>query len=191
MKSEEKTLKYYDQHAREWGEKHHELDQNSRRINEIEKFHSYLKSGKIIEIGSGTGNDASAFNSFGYDYIGTDASRGLLELALERNPGLKFKKVRVQDLASTFGNDKFDGFWCAATLLHLHKNEIVESLKNIHSIVKNNGVGYISVKEGRGEKEDETGRLFSFYSQDEFSKILEDIQFEMSDTEDPIKQKLK
>lgn len=180
--SEEKTLEYYNKHAWDWGEHHHELG-NTRRIDELEKFRKLIPSGRIIEIGSGTGSDAKFFREHGYDYIGTDASRGLMKVAQERNPGVMFKNVRVQDLSPMFSEDEFDGFWCAAILLHLHKNELDAALKNIHTIVRDGGLGFISVKQGEGEAVDDTGRLFSYYSQTEFSKILKRNGFKVLEKE--------
>jgi hypothetical protein len=40
-------------------------------------------------------------------------------------------------------------------------------------VVKRDGVGFISIKQGEGEKEDtKTGRWFTYYNQDEFAKVL-------------------
>jgi len=176
---EDKTIKYYDEHAEEWAASHSGLNEKSFWNIEMERFHKLLPQGKLIEIGSGTGRDAADLIEMGYDYVGTDASDGFLKLARDRNPKSNFKKVRVQKLAENFSENEFDGFWTAATLLHIPKGEAGESLENIYTIVKNGGVGFISIKEGEGEIEDETSRLFSFYSQDEFSELLKRHNFEI------------
>ena len=181
--SEEKTLNYYDQHAREWAEKHHGFDETSFWKPWMEKLQKYLPSGKLIEIGSGTGKDAANLVALGFDYVGTDASQGLLELARQRNPEIAFKKVRIQDLTEMFEEDMFDGFWSAATLLHIPKNEIDLALSNIHNVVKHDGFGFISVKEGTEEKEDENGRFYAYYTMEEFSNTLSSNSFEIKETE--------
>jgi len=77
----------------------------------------------------------------------------------------------VHDL--DFPAGEFDGFWAAAVLLHIPKERIDEALKKIKKVVKPSGVGFISVKQGEGEKTDEaTGRWFAYYGQDEFTDVL-------------------
>lgn len=167
-----RTIGYYDVHANEWTNKHHGDEQESYWKTEMDVFHKLLPSGKILEIGSGSGKDASALLRLGYDYVGTDASKGLLEIAKKRNPVAVFRNVAVQDL--DFEENEFDGFWTAATLLHIPKDEIDDVLKNIARVVRIDGVGFISVKAGAGEREDtETGRWFSYYSSEGFKDILE------------------
>lgn len=138
----------------------------------MKRFRELLPKGKVLEIGSGTGKDASALIALGYDYIGTDASIGLLEIARKRNPGATFKLVKVHDL--NFPNSKFDGFWTAATLLHIPKDKIDKALLSIKSVIKPEAVGFISIKAGKGERTDpQTGRWFAYYSLDEFHSVLE------------------
>ena len=148
-----RTIDYYDTNAKKWSEVHHGDEQESYWKVEMDIFHKFLPSGKVLEVGSGSGKDASALLGLGYDYVGTDASRGLLEIAQKRNPGVEFRNKAVQDL--DFEDDRFDGFWTAATLLHIPKNEIDDARQNIVRVVRQNSVGFISVKAGAGEREDE------------------------------------
>ncbi|OGG07211.1 hypothetical protein A2872_00785 [Candidatus Gottesmanbacteria bacterium RIFCSPHIGHO2_01_FULL_42_12] len=178
-KAEEKTLGYYNKHAKEWGEAHHGFEEESFWKDWMQKLHNLLSEGKILEVGSGTGKDASNLIKLGYDYTGTDASQGLLKIAQERNPNAVFKNIKAQDLHKLFGTDEFDCFWSAATLLHIPKDEINATLQSIHAVVKDGGIGFISIKQGEGEQEDETGRLFSYYSQEEFAELLKENGFEV------------
>ena len=41
------------------------------------------------------------------------------------------------------------------------------------------GIGFISIKQGEGEREDETGRLFSYHSQEGFEDLLTKNGFEI------------
>lgn len=167
-----KTISYYDNHADKWAKEHGGYEEKSFWEEEIQKFKELLPSGKVLEIGSGTGKDASALIKMGYQYIGTDASKELLEIAQERNPGARFVHRSVENL--DFPENNFDGFWIAATLLHIPKEKIDGVLRVIHKQIKSGGVGFISVKQGKGEKEDEeTGRWFAYYSEDEFRKLFE------------------
>src|SRR3990167_4756165 len=111
LSSDEKiTIQSYDKNANEWAKDHaHEI----RWYSYIKKFNQLLPSGKIIEIGSGGGRDAKQLIKIGYEYIGIDASEGLLAIARKNNPGAKFLGQNVYQL--DFLDISFDGFWCVAT----------------------------------------------------------------------------
>lgn len=173
MKDREKqTIEYYNNSAETWANSHGGKEEKSYWETEMRKFLELLPKGKVLEIGSGTGKDASALIAMGYDYIGIDASEGLLKIAQERNPQTTFKNVSVYDL--DFPGNLFDGFWCVATLLHLPKSRIDEALKRIKTQIKPGGIGFISMKAGAGEREDKkTGRWYSYYSKKGFAEVLE------------------
>ena len=172
---EKLTVATYDTNAQAWIKKH-----STPGIwdKEMAIFKKLLPKGEILEIGAGGGRDAKELIALGYDYAGVDVSRGLLVEAQKLNPQAQFFHQSIYEL--DFLKYSFDGFWTAATLLHIPKSRINEALKKIHAIVRPNGIGFISVKQGRGEKIEldepqlpgERKRLFSYYSQDEFRKIL-------------------
>ena len=167
-----KTVDYYDNKAEAWTTSHGGHEEKSYWESEMRKFRELLPSGKVLEIGSGAGKDASALIALGYDYTGTDASEGLIKVAQKRNPKANFRNVAVHDL--DFPEHSFDGFWTAATLLHIPKDKIDDALQKIKSQVKPDGVGFVSMKAGAGEREDpETGRWFAYYSQEGFREVLE------------------
>jgi len=164
---EAQTIQYYNKEASEWVSSH-----SSGRFwgEEIDRFHELLPSGKLLEIGSGGGRDARELISLGYEYTGTDISEGLLKEARKYNPEATFLEQSVYDL--DFPESSFDGFWASAVLLHIPKVRIAEALESIHRIVKSNGLGFIAVKQGEGEKVEDEGRFFAYYSDDEFKKKL-------------------
>jgi len=169
---EKATLQYYDVHAEDWRAAHCVGSQSFWR-DEIATFYQLLPSGKVLEIGSGSGREAAILIQLGYNYIGTEASEGLFEIGRRDNPDGMFLYQNVYDL--TFPAETFDGFWTAATLLHIPKDRMGEALKSINRVVKPNGIGFISLKEGQRESIDEkTGRFFSYFAIEEFSQILFD-----------------
>ena len=166
-----KTVDYYDKEAQSWSDSHGGNEKVSWWEKEMETFKSYLPNGSIIEVGAGGGKDAEALIKLGYDYTGTDASEGLLELARKRNPDTRFFQKYVHELEPSMG--LFDGFWASAVLLHIPREEIEESLNAISSVIKEDGIGFITMKEGVGERLDtQTGRLFTYYTEDDFSRHL-------------------
>lgn len=171
-KEEKITLKSYEKNAKAWSDAH-----LSRGYwgEEIQTFHKFLPKGKLLEIGCGGGRDARELIELGYDYLGTDISTGLLDEARKNNTKAQFIQSSVYDLNF---DEPFDGFWCAAVLLHIPRARIDEALQAIKKNLKPGGVGFIAVKEGDGAKIEESGdaeggaRYFVLYKNDEFKKVL-------------------
>ncbi len=170
------TVNTYNKNSSEWASKHSTKGFWSEEMN---KFHDLLPSGKILEIGAGGGRDARELIGIGYDYTGVDVSEGLLKEAKKNCPEGKFLQQSIYEL--DFLPDYFDGFWTSATLLHIPKNRIDEALSKINEVVKSKGVGFISIKKGKGERieDDEGPRLFSYYQEKEFKNILNRNNFEI------------
>ena len=178
-KREEKTIRYYNKHAREWAEERNPKHK-SFWDGDVKRFNELISKGKIIEIGSGSGREANRLIALGYDYLGTDVSKGLLRVAKENNPNGKFLLKNDYDL--DFLPESFDGFWSSATLLHVPKSRIRRVLKNIKRILKHVAIGFISLKENKSESEsieEKTGRYFLYYKIDEFKAILKNVDFEI------------
>jgi len=149
---------------------------------EFNIFKKLLPKGKVIDIGCGSGRDALLFNADPkYDYAGIDLSEEMLEEAKRLVPDANFQRMNVYNL--TFLNENFDGFWAATSLLHIPKPNIDSVLAEIHRIVRPDGIGFISLKEGEGESMfgHDTGyeRFFVLYSEEEFRRILVRNSFEV------------
>lgn len=154
-------------------------------IEEFDFYKSIIDGKKVIDLGCGAGRDGVVFVENGFDYVGIDASDGMLKVASGRVPKGKFEQM---DFSKTnFFDNTFDGFWAAASFLHIPKKDVGEVLQEAKRITKNGGVGFISVKEKA--KMDEgminevkyggLGRYFSFYMQDEFKNLLEQNGFSL------------
>lgn len=169
---EQQTIEYYNNNAQAWAAgRVQNSGEKSYWHEQLIVFGKYLSSGSVLEIGCGTGTDGNELIKMGYQYTGVDVSSGLLNLARKRFPAAKFLLQSIYDL--NFPNASFDGFWCAATLLHIPKEKIDVALQNIKRVVKSKGIGFISIKEGNGQFLDKpTNRWFFLYIADEFSAIL-------------------
>lgn len=183
-KKEKITIESYDRLATEWVADHIQVDIFNYAFP---IFRKYLAKGNLLEIGAGGGRDAKKLADAGFKYIGIDVSNNLLKEARKNNPKLKFLLTDISDFKS---HDLFDGFWCAATLLHIPKSKIVKTLKNIHDFIKPGGIGFICIKEGVGDlvkdKRLVDGKLFeryfTYYKQNEFLAILKKCGFSILET---------
>ena len=125
------------------------------------KFRQLLSSGRILEIGCGGGYAARWFVANGYDYLGVDFSSGMFEQARWDNPGIRFDRISVYDLDF---DEPFDGFWCAAVLLHIPQNCIDEALVAIRRSMEQGAYGLILSKRVGAEAMEADGRFHAYWS---------------------------
>lgn len=169
---EQNTVKYYDSTSQNWAAVH-----NTEKFwgVSVDAFKELLPDGRIIEIGCGGGRDAKELVAMGYDYTGTDISEGFLEVARQALPDQNFVQASVYDLSNVGEDALFDGFWCSAVLLHIPKERIDEAFNSIKKVVREGGIGFISIKEGIEdvvETEGDLERNFYMYQDDEFREVL-------------------
>lgn len=173
------TIESYDANAAEWAGAH--MTPGFWR-EDMHEFNRWLPGGRLLEIGSGGGRDARELIRLGYKYTGTDVSAGLIEQAKKNNPEAYFEQVSVYDLDF---DKPFNGFWCAAVLLHIPRPRIDEALQSIKRNIVPRGIGYIALKEGEGEAmtvsppQEGGERFFTFWQNDDFKKILDDNDYEI------------
>src|SRR5687768_12205542 len=55
-----KTVEYYNHHAEEWVATHGGLREKTWWVDEVAHFHDLLPSGRVLEVGPGSGSDAAA-----------------------------------------------------------------------------------------------------------------------------------
>lgn len=174
LPEEKVTKSTYDALASVWANEH---STPGFWRTEMVRFHELLPGGKVIEVGAGGARDAKELIKYGYDYIGTDVSSGLLDVARKELPDYPFFEQSVYDL--DFNEKQFDGFWASAVLLHIPKRRIDEALQRIRTVVKARAIGFISIKDGEGEsiEEDQVGgkhldRFFAYWSKEAFAEHL-------------------
>src|SRR3989344_3277821 len=153
---EQKTIQYYDEHAGEWAQKHGMADPSNYKLfdPEMKLLFKLRPTGKVLEIGTGHGGDAiELIAQYGVEnYVGIDASTGLLKIARSRNPGADLRQQNIYEMS--FPDEIFDVFWISAMLIHVHKNKLQNALKNVRRVVKPGGIGFVSVMEGNADMEE-------------------------------------
>jgi len=149
----------------------------------IDFFIDKLNGDKVLDIGCGSGRDAEYFVSKGLDVIGIDLSDRFIEISQAKVPKAKFIKMDMRNI--DFPVEYFDGIWLMASILHIPKLEIKDTIIKFREVLKTNGIIYISVKLGEGEKFVKRDRykglekFFAFYTESEISNLLEDFGFEI------------
>ena len=158
-----KTLSYYDNNAKE-------LTQRYESAN-IEHIHTLLKEtfspkSILLEIGCGSGRDASFMYRNGYNILAIDGSREMIAEAKQCHPELA-DRLEVMKIPNELQFEPyfFDGIYSIATLMHLDKNTIDKTIEKTSNIMKNGSKFLFSVSIQRDDVDhhgkDEKGRYFT------------------------------
>lgn len=178
------TINSYDKSAVDYYKRVSEFE----LLLEITEFIKIVKKdGKILDLGCGPGHHSNFFSNQNFKVTGIDLSSEMIKLAKKEFTDIDFKVMDISDL--DFEVNTFDGIWASASLLHIPKNNIKLILKKIKEILVNNGILYISLKEGKGSeifndvRYGGVDKFYVYYKLDEIKNILEDIGFNILDIE--------
>ncbi|OGD90382.1 hypothetical protein A3D07_00850 [Candidatus Curtissbacteria bacterium RIFCSPHIGHO2_02_FULL_42_15] len=173
----------YDDLARIWGGDFTLHDWGQK---ELAEFAELVKKngGRVLDCGCGSGVQSKELFDRGLEIVGMDLSPKMIYEAKKRVPKAKFV---VGDMTKmNFAKGSFGGVYARASLLHVPKKLVPRVLKSINKILKNGGILYLALKEGKGEGEvvDErfgkkVRRFFSFFSQQEVLDLLKESGFEL------------
>jgi len=156
--------------------------------NHLNRFINNLdfKYGYILDLGCGHGRDCKYFEDKGFFPIGIDLSEKMLDVARNSCNKSLFLNMDMRNIGKILW--KFDGVWSCGSLYHLKKNEIFDVLLKIYRILKTDGIFFIAVKEGEGEKliyKNDLGveKFYSLFSKVEIVDMLRDANFEILNIE--------
>ncbi len=154
---------------------------------QLTKFISLLKGKKVLDAGCGGGRDVEYFKEEGLSVLGIDISEEMIKEAKKRVSGARFEVMDFSDIK--LKDSTVDGVWCMAGFLHTPRDEIVKVLKEFFRVLKKEGVVYVAVREGVGEKEirkEKYGnepRTYVYFSKEELVGYLEEAGFSIVEAE--------
>lgn len=174
------TINSYDKTAVDYYKRVSEFE----LLPEITEFIKIVKKdGKILDLGCGPGHHSNFFSNQNFKVTGIDLSSEMIKLAKKEFTDIDFKVMDISDL--DFEVNTFDGIWASASLLHIPKNNIKLILKKIKEILVNNGILYISLKEGKGSeifndvRYGGVDKFYVYYQLEEIKNILKDVGFDI------------
>ncbi|PEN11436.1 SAM-dependent methyltransferase [Longibacter salinarum] len=164
--SQDTTIRWYDARADTYAEATRSVDMSPVQ----DRFLTYVRGdGHILDVGCGSGRDARAFIEQGYTVTAMDASEKMARIAAEWI-GQPVRHERIE----TFEPDQpFDGIWASASLLHLPEHILPDMLKRVAGWMAEEGVFYMSFKQGEGERM-ASGRRFTDMTQPKLQTLLKD-----------------
>lgn len=176
---EKLVVDWYNQNAEDWAKQRKKTSEPSFWAQEYTYFEQLGNPPrKLLEIGSGSGREALEWSRMGYEYSGIDTSTTLIQIARKTEPLGRYFLSSVYEMP--FSSNTFDAFSSWAMLPHIPKERIGVALDAIQRVLKPQGLGFIAMREGVEERQEpETGRWFSYYSQNELEDTLTRHGFEI------------
>lgn len=158
------TIKYYNENAQTFIAGTIDADMSFAQ----NKFLKYLRPNcRILDLGCGSGRDSLFFKSLGFDVTAVDGSPEMCKQA----GSLIGENVRCLLFEDLDYQNRFQGIWACASLLHVPKDDMQKILKKVSVALVMHGTLYISYKYGETQREKD-GRLFSDYTEKNLDELF-------------------
>ncbi len=153
---------------------------------DLSEFHSLLKqwlppSGRVLEIGCGTGRDALYMSSLGCSVTALDGSEIMAALTRKAfseagmDPARVFCASFPLPLEHELLSERFHAVVAVAMLMHVPESELFEFCRQIGTLLEDQGLFICSFSSGEREEGDE--RLFVSRTPEEVELLLEKFGF--------------
>lgn len=163
-----RTVQYYEDNAETFASGTLNADMRKAR----QRFLKQLPSDALIlDLGCGSGRDTKAFLESGYKVEAVDGSSELCRRASEFT-GISVRQMFFQELDA---NNRYDGVWACASILHLSKEELFEVFKKIAVAMHIGGILYTSFKYGTYEGL-RNGRYFTDFTEETLTAFWSEIK---------------
>jgi SAM-dependent methyltransferase len=120
----------------------------------MRRFAGYLPGKRVLVPGCGDGRDSRFLSSLGLAVTSFDLSQGMLAAARKCDPHGTYLPMDFRDMETLHG--PYDGIWASGCLYHLTKAEFARCVASCHLLLAAAGVFYLSMKEGRAERYEDT-----------------------------------
>ena len=139
----------------------------------------HLRNGaKVLDIGCGSGRDLLWLKEHGYQPTGFERSSGLAEMAGQHS---QCPVIQGDFTVFDFSVLHFDAILLIGALVHLHYPELAPILDRISRAVREDGLIYLTLKEGTGCSQAEDGRIFTLWKAEELEQIFPALGVEILD----------
>lgn len=153
----------------------------------LEEFIKLIPKGSVVlDVGCGSGRDTKRLVDKGINTIGLDLSTGLIAIAKQTYPDIRFEVGDMLQLH--FPDNSIGGIWAYASLLHFETiKEVMKALEEFYRVLKKEGIVHIFVKEKTTEKKFDIvsdkvsghDRFFQYFTKEEVEKYLKDCGFKV------------
>lgn len=141
-----------------------------------------------MDLGCGPGILSKYLSNLGYDVTGVDFAEKMISIARGIAPDAKFI---VSDVASLELDDKFDGIVLAHFLIHFSKEENIQILNKLHTLMNPDASLFIQFSANltpgiQDEPLDDTGKLKMWrysYDEDSMLELLDNCNYDTTFSE--------
>lgn len=142
---------------------------------EMDKFASLIRGKDVLDIGCAMGSFTKYISDKGFNVDGIDISSEFINIAKSKVPNVNFQVMDMLDLKI---NKKYDGIMFINSTIHIEKKNMLELFKNVSRLLKDDGVIFIILLEGDGEKyvleplEPSIKDFVNFYTKKEIEEVF-------------------
>src|SRR6478672_9409216 len=126
------TLSAYDAEAKAFAADWHEQPPPSDLHSLVRRF---FKPGRTADVGAGSGREVAWLAAKGFPAVGYEPSRGLLNEARARYPGLTVQDSSLHELAGISYNT-CENVLCETVIMHLAHDKIATSVHRLLAILR-------------------------------------------------------
>ena len=156
---------YYEINAKRYAEETFSADMSEQ----YQRFLPLLKErATILDVGSGSGRDACYFQKQGYQVTALEPSQNLCREIRKVFSG----EIVCSDIQSYRPRERYDGIWACASFLHLQEKEVLRFFEKIDLYLNDNGIVYLSGKNGIPTGKAGDGRYFLEFTEGLVEQIL-------------------
>ena len=143
-------------------------------------------SGPICDLGCGPGQVARYLSTKGVDVFGIDLSAGMVEQALQLNPGIDFRQGDMSSLEDE--PDSWGGISAFYSIIHIPREEMVDALSELKRVLRPGGVMLLAFHVGQEKIHrdewwgEEVSLDFLMFGADEIGAYLKRAGFEVEET---------
>ena len=135
----------------------------------IDEFKKRIdKSKKILELGSGPGNDYGVLVQ-DYDITGSDYSETFLKILRKKFNNDRFLKINALTMET---EKKYDVIYSNKVLQHLTTENLAASFKKQYEVLNEGGILFHAMWKGTSSKEKEKSMPDIRYERDDIKKIM-------------------
>lgn len=166
--SDPQTLGVYAAQAQKYADLTDDANSADPRLNAF--IDDIPDGGAVLDLGCGPGQSAALMAQAGLAVTAFDPVPEMVEMAARHDN----VTARVASFDDVEGENLYDGVWANFSLLHAPRADMPRHLAAIAKALKSGGRFHIGVKTGTGSHRDSIGRLYTYYTEDELTGLLQD-----------------
>ena len=140
-------------------------------LDQQRRFAALLPAGgHVLDAGCGAGRDARVFREWGFAVTATEAAPSLAALA-RIHAEVEVQVVTFDQMAWI---EAFDGVWACASLLHVRRGDLPDTLRRLRRALVSGGAWFMSFKYGAEERES-GGRWFTDLDEPGAARLLAEV----------------